>query len=561
MDSCHHFRDCKSAASKAPNPTASKAFATAQCLKAGPRSPAVQEFSTMAEAAPRSRSPSPHGGAAQGDGSSDDDASSHSSQNAAAVAQEALGASPSDSGESQDLVPMQDLAFDEQETPPEGSSPPHQESEPTDSAAPLMERMGAMARQIGDHFGKYRIGYTFLLAFVCIIVAVVCVALVIAKSAPKEQASATTEPPTPPPPKTSVLEYWRPWRERKGDNGLPRILLWNRIEHAKFKVVGYTVCPKGRNETVVCDVTHDRFLLMISDAIVFDDQHLAHWGMPRQRKPFQQWVFWARRHVSADVDKPSSEDSLSLPLFAGKINWTMAFRDDADIVIPYKTWRCDSSTNASLAKSTKLTSEKRKDVAWIVGSCEQSRFDKEARPQPGEGDPVQSHWEDTVSIQLFPACGKKLCTSPRGCIPRIAENYNFIVVSLKPDCFQSAYELIYEAFQYSVVPVVLAPPNATLNVPENSVVSSSDLQKPGELAGRLRELLNDRALYESYFAWKENCSFTPSEDEMCPLCRAIRTTPADSVSLHPDIQGWWTKGLKCDNDFLYGLDRAFLPQL
>ncbi|XP_070389642.1 3-galactosyl-N-acetylglucosaminide 4-alpha-L-fucosyltransferase FUT3-like isoform X2 [Dermacentor albipictus] len=515
----------------------------------------------MAEAAaPRSRSPSPDGGSTQGDGSSDD-ASSHDSQDAAAAAQEALGATPSDSDESRDLVPMQDLHIPEQVTPPEGSSPPHEESEPTDSTALLMERMGEIARQVRDHFRKYRLGYLFLLAFVSVIIAAVGLTVAIATYAPKEQARTTTEPPTPPPPKTRILEHWRPWRERKADNGLPRILLWNKIQHDKFKVVGYTVCATGRNKTVVCDVTHERSFLRFSDVVVFDDEHLAHWGMPEERKPYQKWVFWAKRHVSADVSKPSSEDSLSVPLFAGKINWTMAFRDDADIVIPYKRWRCDSPANTSLSKSSKRTSEKRKDVAWIVGTCEQSRFETQAPSLPGEGDPVQGHRERTVSLQLFPACGNKRCPSPHRCIPHIAENYNFIVVSLKPDCFQSAYELIYDAFQYNVVPVVLAPPNATLNVPHNSVVSSSNLQQPGQLAAHLRELLNDRALYESYFAWKENCSFVPSENEMCPLCRAVMTTPADSVDLHSDIVGWWTKGLKCEDDFLYGLDRAFMPQL
>ncbi|XP_065284628.1 alpha-(1,3)-fucosyltransferase C-like [Dermacentor albipictus] len=246
--------------------------------------------------------------------------------------------------------------------------------------------------------------------------------------------------------------------------------------------------------------------------------------------------------------------------------WTMAYRDDADIVVPYKIWRCGSATDKPLAKTIEpLTSGERKDAAWVLGSCEQYRFENQILALGTVDDPVgfrsvdaDTSTGDTVSIRLFPDCGANECSSRGECIQHIAHNYHFIIVSLKPECFQSAYELIYDAFEYSVVPVVLAPANFKLNVPDHSVVSSADFPEPGELAAHLRDLRSDRAMYESYFAWKQNCTLTPPENEMCPLCRVLWETPADHLNVHPGVIEWWERRLVCQRESLHGLDSAFV---
>ncbi|XP_037504706.1 glycoprotein 3-alpha-L-fucosyltransferase A [Rhipicephalus sanguineus] len=253
--------------------------------------------------------------------------------------------------------------------------------------------------------------------------------------------------------------------------------------------------------------------------------------------------------------------------------WTMAYRDDADVVVPYKTWRCDSASDTPLTATIKpsfntLTFKNRKDAAWIVGSCEQYRFEKQILSIDGVDDPygcqsdsISPSTEGTVSIRLYPDCGVNECSSRGECVRHIAENYNFIFVSLKPECFQSAYELIYDAFQHNIVPVVLAPPNSKLTVPEHSVVSSADFREPGELAAKLVELLNDRSMYESYFAWKQNCSLMYPENELCPLCRALWQSPTGRLSVHPNVYEWWERRLICQRESLHGLDASFVSEV
>lgn len=378
------------------------------------------------------------------------------------------------------------------------------------------------------------------------------------------QAYPTTATPLPP--------YPLPWRKRKYGDRLPRMLLWNRTGVGRWWTAGDAVCPIGSNRWVVCEVTEDQYELSSSDAVVFVADNLKYLNIPTLRTSFQPWVFWAKHPRPPQGARATRSDLLLRRFASDMFTWTMAYTDDADIVVPYKTWRCGSATDKPLAETIErprdnLTSEKRKDAAWVVGSCEQYRFENQILSLGTVDDPAgcrsvnaETSTEGTVSIRLFPDCGANKCSSRSECIQHIAENYHFIVVSLKPECFQSAYELIYDAFEYSIIPVVLAPPNSNLNVPDHSVVSSADFREPGELAARLRDLLNDRAMYESYFDWKQNCSLTQPENELCPLCRLLWETPADHFNVHPGVNEWWERRLICQRESLHGLDSAFVSE-
>lgn len=514
----------------------------------------------MAEASSRNRSPSPHckttflhEGAPQADDGPDGEVISLTdSHRVAAAAPVTLDDCPRDFEESMELIPMDDMGPEDHGTTPGESSSRRQDSpESTDSWTVLL--VTGPTRNLEWHFAKHWPKYTFL-ASLMVFIALIYPALTLYRSL--SQADSHAAQPTRP----SDTQIWRPWRERKGDDGLPRILLWNQTGLDNWWLLHKAVCTTEGEHSVTCDVIEDRYLLMSSDAVVFRAEHFESLGIPHVRSPFQFWVFWAKSHSLPQGDSPHGNGSRLLSRVADTFNWTMAYRDDADIVVSYDKWRCDSAESAMQPSDTVIP-KKRKGVAWIVGGCEQRRFLEQVPWSREKQDSTQSSSDDTMSIRLFPACGKDKCSSPRECIPRIAKNYHFVVVSLKSDCFQSPYELIYDAFKYNLIPVVLAPPNATLQVPEKSVVSTSHLHKPGELATHLRQLLNDRTSYESYFAWKQNCSLTRSEDELCPLCHALWETPAHYQHRHPDVQEWWTKSLKCVNESLYGLDKGFVPQL
>ncbi|KAH7957854.1 hypothetical protein HPB52_023254 [Rhipicephalus sanguineus] len=506
----------------------------------------------MAEAPVSGSSSSPHEDDVQ-------DSSPQDSPSGAAAAQEAVGHF---SLSSSDVIQMEDLGPEAHNTPPEYSSPPQQQSEPTERSARLLfvEHMGEIVGRIRNHLNVYRWTYFLFIAFFVVFTHAYLIPNIPYKLWHREPPHPVSKKPPPRPPvaSTSSIEYWHPWRERLTDHGFPRILLWNTPATDKHVIYGYTLCHT-RLQHAVCDVTAQRRMLSSCDAIVFDDEHLTEWDLPTKRKQFQYWVFWSKRHMSPETLRLNPEGAGWMSQLKDSINWTMASRDDADIVVPYKTWRCGLPTNESLAKSIKQTSVAKGNIAWIVSGSESRRFEQKALPINDEHNGAVS--ADRLSIRLFSSCGREQCLRPRECIPHIAKNYHFIVVSLKTDCFQSAYELIYEAFHYNVVPVVLAPPNATLNVPPHSVVVSSNLPGAGELSAYLRYLLRDRASYDSYFAWKNNCSFVPSDNEFCTLCRALWATPAGHRNHYDDIREWWTRDFNCQSELFYGLDDGFGPEV
>ncbi|KAH7957855.1 uncharacterized protein LOC119389133 [Rhipicephalus sanguineus] len=496
----------------------------------------------MAEAYSHTDSTSSHEDAPEANDGPDSQAIS--STNAHDVAA-ALRGSANSLEDSHELIHMEDIPLVDYETP-RGEAQPQGSPESTDRWTALVG-LPKLTRHFACHIVNHWTKYTCL-SIVIIAVFLCYPAAILYRHLAQVHWDATL--PTEQPNAAFVV----PWRDRKHDSGHPRILVWDNTELGHWWTRDSAVCATDDEHSVKCDVTEDAHHLLTSDAVVFLAEQLEALGLPQLRTAAQFWVFWARTRLPSHGDTVNENERL--PFAAHLFNWTMAHRDDADIALAYNTWRCVSDSSTKKPTYT-MSREMKKDVAWVAGSCELRRLSDGIRARREKKDLTRNSLGGKVVMQLFQNCGEDQCSSPHKCIPHIANNYHFVLVSLKPDCFQSPYELIYNAFQYDVVPVVLAPPNTTLNVPAHSVVSTSDLQDVEELAARLRDLLHDRGLYENYFAWKQNCSWSPSEDELCPLCRALWKTPAYYRHCHPDVQEWWSNGSQCKDVSLYGLDNGF----
>lgn len=374
---------------------------------------------------------------------------------------------------------------------------------------------------------------------------------------------------------------WSPWRQRDMDLGFPRILLWERgtralhhmphhwlYSHSRTVRTSHPDCPVGPRRSVRCEITDDPYAVIKSDAIVFYADKLSTVQVPLRPALDQLWVFWARDVLPPSKTKYSS--SLPEPGLLKLFNLTMGHRDDADIVVEHETWRCDFPSDEPIrpAEHANATAapKLRKAVAWILGQCEQERVRAQLdplmsmsaailRPRPALNDTTR------LPLHLLWGCGKQHCASLAECVKHVAENFHFIMVSLLPECFQSSYEIIFSAFRYDLVPVVLAPEDAKLEVPDNSVITTAELHGPGELAGFLRELLTHPDRYESYFTWKRHCAFVKQASDLCPLCRHLWRLP-DPIrrKTHPDVADWWTRRGTCWNEPLFGLDSAFAPK-
>ncbi|KAH7941931.1 hypothetical protein HPB49_018586 [Dermacentor silvarum] len=335
---------------------------------------------------------------------------------------------------------------------------------------------------------------------------------------------------------------WTFWRQRKYDSGMPRILLWNRVA-GWSSWYNVTICPlsaaaaaaAGDELSVACEITDSRARLVWSDAVVFEAERISPKDMPSRRLEFQTWVLWTQSHVSP-VGGSSFLESRAVetrghshPGIRTKFDWTMGRRELADVVTPYKSWRCSDAASGStttVAEAARrnrealgYTGRARRDAVWIVGQREWDMYG-EASDVGLDGASGTDSEREFVGVDLIPDCGRSSCGSRRECLREIASNYRFIVVTMDPDCFHGPYELIYDAFEYDLVPVLLASPHATISVPWQSVVYSAEFERLGTLVAFLRSLAIRRVDYERYFRWKERCSLIPVDD-FCPLCLAL----------------------------------------
>ncbi|KAL1476761.1 hypothetical protein MTO96_036259 [Rhipicephalus appendiculatus] len=189
-----------------------------------------------------------------------------------------------------------------------------------------------------------------------------------------------------------------------------------------------------------------------SDALVFYGENITATLLPKCRSAGQMWVFWAT------ADLPPTESRQNLSRISGLFNWTMGRRNDADVMVAYKTWHCESADrkdrNQEKMEAHMQKRKYRKDAAWIVGECEREMFINASRDTMG--NLARDHErERAIRVHLITACGSRHCGSRRDCVRYIAQKYHFIIVSDAPECFQNASELIYDAFEHNVVPVVL----------------------------------------------------------------------------------------------------------
>ncbi|KAH8041832.1 hypothetical protein HPB51_018626 [Rhipicephalus microplus] len=169
---------------------------------------------------------------------------------------------------------------------------------------------------------------------------------------------------------------WLPWNQRANDSKFPRILLWSpavasSVEPDASQPVIYFgnsrafKCASNLGEAVACEVTMQHRRTTDSDALVFYGESITALLLPKCRSAEQMCVFW----VTADLPPPKSHDNLS-PI-SGLFNWTMGRRNDADVMVAYKTWHYEYGIrkyrNHGKMEAHMHKRKYREDAAWIVG--------------------------------------------------------------------------------------------------------------------------------------------------------------------------------------------------
>lgn len=348
-------------------------------------------------------------------------------------------------------------------------------------------------------------------------------------------------------PTTQPLSYWYPWRQRPPSVGFtfPRIFVWTPAENDSYPHVKDRVlleCAVFTGSRKHCYVTKDPVYHVVSDAIVMEASRMNPFDLPRSRHPEQVWVY-------STLDGEPRERSWPLWRVSGMFNWTMSYRDDADIVVPYTKWR-ERAHNISLSRDDLLEAvdAKTKSVALFESECEEPlRHNYNGRypyDRPRSSENFIPHVNQTIDIFTFSDCGRPLCNSLDECMKMASEDFYFVFVLETSPCFNHPMEMIAAAFKYNIVPVYFGQKALGDTVPQGSVFDTSQEATAFTIVDQLNVMRDDVDTYLSYFSWKETVERDPYPP-LCTLCDALyASAPGSSAST--DILAWWRRRPECD---------------
>ena len=289
---------------------------------------------------------------------------------------------------------------------------------------------------------------------------------------------------------------------------------WNLIMGAS----SFKRCPVSN-----CLMTNDKSLSTSEfDAVLFhlgNIEDLEPEELPDKlnRTANQRYVMFFHEHPSVQWT-----ERLILKLGINHFfNWTMTYRLDSDIPIPYGwivpklgpayhvpsiheigNWnpRYDSTlfVDSLEAKPSKFFALARRPrgAAWAVSHC---NTDSERELYVNE---LSKH----MQIDIFGKCGSSLCDSLKNvsCSDYIVQNYMFYLAFENAFCDDYVTEKLWSWMSREIVPVVFGQANYSSITPPHSVINALDYSEPKYLAAYLKHLMANEVDYLSYFWWKDH---------------------------------------------------------
>ncbi|KAK6485987.1 alpha-(1,3)-fucosyltransferase 4-like [Huso huso] len=270
-----------------------------------------------------------------------------------------------------------------------------------------------------------------------------------------------------------------------------------------------------------CTLTTDRDQYLRSQAVIIHHRDIR--GnlstLPQGHRPVSQRWIWM------NFESPSHTSGLKK--LGGVFNWTMSYRLDSDVFVPYGYLypkKGYGSKKVSLPHKKKL-------VAWVISNWneEHTRVKYYIR--------LRRH----IPIDVYGGQGMELSNNS---IVQTVSQYKFYLAfenSQHPDYITE--KLWRNAFMSSAVPVVLGPGRANyeLFLPPDSFIHIDDFRSPKVLADYLNFLDKNPKLYKKYFMWKKHYNVHVTSfwsEPYCSVCKAIRAAGSQTKTMS-DLALWF----------------------
>lgn len=267
-----------------------------------------------------------------------------------------------------------------------------------------------------------------------------------------------------------------------------------------------------------CFLTDNTSAYHTADVVVFHHLELSkHLSMlPDERPPSQSWVWMS-------MEPPVHQGNLTR--LNGIFNWTMSYRLDADIHIPYGMTvpEVDGRASKPPPNSSCL-------VSWVVSNYKSAH----ARTV------FYRRLKDYIPIKVYGRWNRKplpqwaLLPTIRNCLFYLSFENSQSKDYISEKLWRNAYEA-------GVVPVVLGPDRRTYEAvaPPGSFIHVADYKSPADLATHIKELAANRTAYERYFEWRRTHRikmYTDWRERLCQICVQYPGLAAHKV--YHDLQSW-----------------------
>ena len=284
-----------------------------------------------------------------------------------------------------------------------------------------------------------------------------------------------------------------------------------------------------------CFLTNDRAMLSRSAAVLFHGPNMRDEPPPQGRHPEQKWIYMIMESPLAVVDVQYDVAS-----WKGQFNWTMSYRLDSDVLVPYGEATRVNSRVGLKKDYLAIARSKTRLVAWMVSHCD----------TPSQREKYVRELQRYIPVDIYGKCGNYSCRRDyfqrdRGCQTVINDTYLFYLAFENAHCMDYVTEKLFRILPLDVVPIVRGSfQRYERQIPRKWYINTDDFSSPKELANYLINLQMHPEEYIKYFADKEHYRFTyhmglKNVPTWCKLCQKLHD-PEEPLSTYPDIRQWWS---------------------
>ncbi|XP_053974792.1 alpha-(1,3)-fucosyltransferase fut-5-like [Hylaeus volcanicus] len=331
------------------------------------------------------------------------------------------------------------------------------------------------------------------------------------------------------------------------------ILIW---KHGKFlerrhikRFTNNEFSPWENCSVQDCVLTYQSTDLDTADAVVFH-LHLTKdvSELPARRRLDQRWIFL--------TDESPMHTFLygrqKLSNYNGFFNWSMTYRMDSDVPVPYGRTITRSYINSQDADFPKnyIKKSKTKVATVMASNC----------------GGTNGRWDYVKELKSFlgkdlDIYGKCLNGNTAACpghfdkdCPALNE-YKFYLAFENSNCKEYLTEKVFwHGYHKSAVPIIMGAPKEDCEhlLPPKSFLHVNDFANPSALANYLQYLNRHDDKYLEYHEWRryfkvinEHGYFGSISRHYCRICEALHYN-VPSIKVYDDMESFWNRKQDCD---------------